>query len=180
MQSLCIWGTEENWRQVKLVVLGWAAVHADPLVGEGGILHKCSRYYAGKFHEKYVCLNEEGKHCPDGDNFNMMLLESVGLFCVEGAWGGDLTAVWTAALRIPVKFLTPVDMKWRREYDVVWEARLGIDHHHSRGFVPEGPWVKFDVPGEDGKDGVVREEIVVALFIWVRASVSPPSPTYPK
>lgn len=172
--STCIWGSQDHWRQVKLVVLGWAAANADALVGEGGILHKCSKYYSGKFHEKYIFLNEQGKHCPDCDNFKMMLLESVGSFCVDGTWGGDLTALLTAeALRIPVKFLTPVDMKWRREYDAADRkaptglGRRGLsmdDHRHSRVFVPQGARVKFRVPGVDGKDGVVREEIVLALF----------------
>lgn len=82
--SMSIWGTQGNWRQVKLVILGWATANADALVGEGGVLHKCGKYYAGNIYEKHACLNEKNEHCSDLDNFKMMLLESVGLFCVEG------------------------------------------------------------------------------------------------
>ncbi|CAM9288400.1 unnamed protein product, partial [Laminaria digitata] len=35
--AMAIWGTDEKWRQLKLMVLGWATAHANSLVGEGGI-----------------------------------------------------------------------------------------------------------------------------------------------
>lgn len=171
--AMAIWGTDEKWCQLKLMVLGWATAHADSLVGEGGVLHKCGKYYAERFHEEYVFRNAVGVHCPDRDNYKMMLLGSIEHFCEDGVWGGDLTALLVAqALRVPVKFLSPADMKSRVQYDTQGrEPPHGIgkqglqldDHRHSRSFVPHCSRLKLRVRGVDGKNGVVREEIVVAL-----------------
>lgn len=49
----CLWGSDEYWVQVKLVVLGWAAGNTEDLVGEGRILHECAKYYPYAIHKEY-------------------------------------------------------------------------------------------------------------------------------
>lgn len=48
-----LWDYDEHWIHVKLVVLRWAAANAKYLVGEGRILHKCSKYYPYAIHKEY-------------------------------------------------------------------------------------------------------------------------------
>eukprot|EP00904_Undaria_pinnatifida_P010382 jgi/Undpi1/6474/HiC_scaffold_20.g08953.m1 len=173
--SMAIWGTAKYWRQVKLVVLGWATANVDALVGEGGILHKCGTYYPDRCYKKHIFLNAEGEHCPDRDNYKMMLLASIGLFCEDHVWGGYLTALLAAhALRIPVKFLVPTDKRSRMRYDREGQepphgtGRDGLqidDNRHSRAFVPDSR-LKLRVRGADGKGDAVREEIVIALYSY--------------
>ena len=181
--SMAIWGTAKYWRQVKLVVLGWATANVDALVGEGGILHKCGTYYPDRCYKEHIFLNAEGEHCPDRDNYKMMLLASIELFCGDHVWGGYLTALLAAhALRIPVKFLVPTDKRSRMRYDRERRMRYdregqepphgtgrdGLqidDNRHSRAFVPDSR-LKLRVRGADGKGDAVREEIVIALYSY--------------
>eukprot|EP00904_Undaria_pinnatifida_P011839 jgi/Undpi1/7786/HiC_scaffold_23.g10259.m1 len=173
--SMAIWGTAKYWRQVKLVVLGWATANVDALVGEGGILHKCGTYYPDRCYKEHIFLNAEGEHCPDRDNYKMMLLASIGLFCGDHVWGGYLTALLAAhALRIPVKFLVPTDKRSRMRYDREGQepphgtGRDGLqidDNRHSRAFVPDSR-LKLRVRGADGKGDAVREEIAIALYSY--------------
>lgn len=112
-----LWGCDQFWPQMKLVVLGWATANAEALIVEGGVLFRCKKFYSQAGVEKYTCpADSRGLTCDAIDNTLMMLLESVRGFCPMGAWGGDLTAIWTSqALGVTVKSVVPTGMQARKK-----------------------------------------------------------------
>ncbi|CAM9890371.1 unnamed protein product, partial [Ectocarpus sp. 13 AM-2016] len=49
-----IWGNDCFWAQLKLVVLGWTAAHAEALVAESGPLFKDPRFYTTDIMGRHV------------------------------------------------------------------------------------------------------------------------------
>lgn len=113
----CLWESDEYWSQLKLVVLAWAAAHAEELVSEGRVLSDFSLHFSDDIHAGlgYAYSATRVGAAPSVAQTSRMLLASVAYYCEDTVWGSDFTLLLASqALKITVKLLSPNDMMVRK------------------------------------------------------------------
>lgn len=165
-----LWGDDSFWRQLKLVVLGYAAANAEDLVGENRHLHASSLYYENGVHEKFQVV-VDGILSDMPDTYEMMLLSHVAKMCPAKVWGTGLCAYLASeALGIKLKVVDPTDMRSRKRQDAeIPERGTGRngstfdDQRVSRNFSPYGDPCEWYLPGSNGENRIFREEVVIVF-----------------
>ena len=165
-----LWGSDEYWQQVKLVVLAWTAARGQDLLDDDD----ATIYVSNEIYSRHSVFDANGNRTGDDGSFYKMLLESVVVFCEPGEWGGDITALMVSqAFGITVKVVVPTDMDARKRRDNEDNpspfgtgrdgSNMEDDCRQSRSFVPHGPPRTWHMPAMNGKGFVDREEVVVAM-----------------
>lgn len=115
--AYAMWGTDEYWVQLKLVILAWCVANTELLLAEGRALYDDTKFYPERIHRKYGGF-KEGDDVSTSDHRFRMLIASVEYYTSDTVWGSDLTMLMASqALRITVKILHPMDKKSRDVYD---------------------------------------------------------------
>lgn len=183
-----LWGSDDYWCHLKLVVLGWSSINVEYLVGCGGPLHENGSHYEEHIHAKYIYRDESGGTDYRRDNYAAMLLENVGYFCPNRRYAGDITGILVAeALEVVFKMVVPVDMQARKREEAA--GRVGPcrgtgrdgsvfgDNRHSRRVVPTRR-ANITLRGAPGVNDVVIEELAVTLTDCVGYFVGEAPPTH--
>ena len=162
--SLSIWRSQRFYRQVKLVVLAYAAGNSETLVSKGRHLHDNITYYDASVVQKFIGAERAAQH-------ERMLLAELAPLCANRGWAGRITAYLASeALGCTVKFIHPVDKKARVKQDAGAVTRgrekksltFG-DNRWSRTYVPTGPHTALRVRGVGGKQDTFVEEATVTF-----------------
>lgn len=181
--SKALWGADEYWRQLKLVVLGWSSVNVEALVGTGGVLHVNAIHYDEAIHMRHTYRGPNGEIDHRRDDYASMLRENIARFCGDRIWGGDLCGILVAEmLGVVVKTAIPTDMLARRRVDAPGgreptrgSGRKGTtfsDQRLSRSDVPTRGRKNIIVLGGRGDPEIVVEEIAVTVITGLAGHVS--------
>lgn len=167
--TCALWGTDEFWCQLKLVVLGWSSLNVDALVGTGGPLHYNDIHYEGHIYKKHVVRGADGKHDHRDDDYRSMLLENIAWFCKDKRWAGDLSLLLVAeCLGVVTKMAIPTDMLGRKKKDAPSESpprdtSTMDDKRYSRQYIPTGGLKGIVLRGSSGESDIAVEEIAVTV-----------------
>lgn len=173
-----LWGTDEYWRQLKLVILAWSSVNTEALVGKSGPLFENANHYDEAVHVRHVYRGPSGEKDHSRDDYASMLLENVANFCENKVWGGCLGTVLVAErLGVVVKMLNPNDMRARIRADAMGANATGVaprgtasygrdefgDNRNSFTQVPTGGRKEIILRGVSDEADIVVEEIAITL-----------------
>jgi len=176
-----MWGTDEYWVQLKLVILAWCVANTELLLAEGRALYDDTKFYPERIHREYGGF-KEGDDVSTTEHRFRMLIASVEYYTSDTVWGSDLTMLMASqALRITVKILHPMDKKSRDVYDAAGRqpahgtGRKGDkceDYRHSQVFLPDDAALIYRGVGAGETTRLIEEAAVALTGGMTRASAN--------
>lgn len=169
--SRVLWGCDEYWPQLKLVVLGWAFANVELLLGER--VPSClegSQCFDEDIYEKH---RRSLLDAQDSDQrraaFAAILREHIARFCLDRAWGGPVCAIFVAErLGVVTKMIDPLDLLSRKRQDAQLSEVVRVENNHagdhrlSWQYIPSSKESKcVHVCGFGGGNKYVVEEIAI-------------------
>ena len=172
-----LWGIDEYWLQLKLVVLGWGFENVEALLGER--VPECFKN-AGCYENDIYRKHDSSLAAAQSEDqrvaaFAPLLREHIASRCANKAWGGPICAILVAErFGLVVKVIDPGDFLSRRERDAQSHSGGCTDDDHfednrlSRQYTPSQKRNIVKVRGFDGeKDSLVHEVVVALCFSCV-------------